>query len=239
MAALQSVLREEALRVIPDTPATLELRDIALDPRAAIYRSGQGLLLAHAHGRLAGASGPVAPRDVDALLQGLDSECELLADTAAYERLRSTHPFERAIIQTLSRPWGNRQQGIGELIIRPLEPSDPLAHLPDELRREIESAQSLRSVVAGFIAGAAVSFAYWGSRTETYHDISIDTLKQHRNRGVGAAVVSALIDRIVAEGGVPVWGAVEGNHASLRLAEKLGFTRPAGEVFVYDLDRPA
>ena len=232
MHSLQPVSREQALAEIPDTPTTVEFRAIALDPGSALYRSGDGLLLVDSQKRLVGAIGAVVSQDVDTLYQIGKLDCELLADLAAYERLRIGRAFERAIIQTLPGPWRRPDCRIADLVIRPLDPSDPLDLLPHELRHEIDRERQLEIVFAGFVDGTAVSFAYSSSCTEMFSDISIDTLQEHRGRGLGAAVVSSLIDRIVEEGSAPVWGAVTGNRASRRLAEKLGFTHWAGELFV-------
>lgn len=232
MHALHSVAREEALGEIADTPPTVEFRAIALDSGSALYRSGSGLLLVDSQKRLVGATGAVVLRDVNTLYRNGELECELLADQAAYERLRVGRAFERAIIQTLRGPWRRPDCRIADLVIRPLDASDPLDHMPDELRHEIDRERQLEIVFARFVDGTSVSFAYSSLCTETFSDISIDTLQEHRGRGVGAAVVSTLIDRIVEEGSAPVWGAVTGNLASRRLAEKLRFTRPASELFV-------
>jgi GNAT superfamily N-acetyltransferase len=234
MDPLPAVTRDEALREIADAPATLEFRAVALDPQAAYYRSGGGLILVDLPGRLIGAVGPVLSRDVDAIFQNRQLDCELLADRAAYQILREGHVLERAIIQTLSDPWRSPQRQIADLVIRPLALSDSLDHLTGELRDEIDRERRDEIVFAGFFDGAAVSFSYSASSTETWADISIDTLEEHRGRGIGAAVVSTLIDEIIRQGKSPVWGAVEDNRASLRLAKKLGFTLQAGELFVQE-----
>lgn len=239
MDPLPVVTRDEALREIADTPATLEFRAVALDPQAACYRSGGGLILVDLPGRLIGAVGPVLSRDVAALFENRNLDCELLADRAAYRELREGRVLERAILQTLSGPWRSPLRQIADFVIRPLGPSDTLDHLPRELRGEIERGRRDEIVFAGFFKGAAVSFSYSASSTETWADVSIDTLEEHRGRGIGAAVVSTLIDDIIRQGRSPVWGAVESNRASLRLAEKLGFTLKAGELFVQEPQQSA
>lgn len=239
MGPLPFVPRERALRELADAPASLEFRAIALDPRAVVYRSGDGLLLADRHGPLIGAAGAVTARDFEALDEIKELDCELLADRAAYQVLRAHREFERAIIHTLWGSWQRPDLQIAGLVVRPLQRSDSLDRLPRGLRDEIERARQREIVFAGFIEGAAVSFSYSSSATETLADVSIDTLLAHRGRGVGAAVASTLIDCLVRQGKMPVWGAAEDNRASLRLAEKLGFTRPAGELFVCEPRRSA
>jgi GNAT superfamily N-acetyltransferase len=120
---------------------------------------------------------------------------------------------------------------VADLIVRPLDPADALDHLPDDVREEVMHFRLRCTVIAGFVGKLPVSFAF-ARCSERLGDISIDTLAEYRNRGFGAATAAALVDHLVARGIEPVWGAVESNHASLRLAEKLGFTKPAGELFV-------
>jgi hypothetical protein len=232
MDQLERMPRDHALREIADAPASLEFRAVALDPQGAVYRSDGGLIVVAAGAHLVGAMGEVRPRDVAAVCGAQAVGWELLADGAAHRRLGEAFRFERALVWTLGRPWAGAARRVDDLTIRPLEASDSLDHLSDELREEIGRQWPPEPVIAGFVGPVAVGFSYCASQTETWADISIDTLEGHRGRGVGAAVASVLIDDIVARGKQPVWGAVESNAASLRLAEKLGFTRAAGELFV-------
>jgi GNAT superfamily N-acetyltransferase len=73
------------------------------------------------------------------------------------------------------------------------------------------------------IDGTAASFCYPVWRTETLWDISIDTLEEHRGRALGSHAVRFMIELLRRDGREPVWGALESNGASLRLAAKLGF----------------
>jgi RimJ/RimL family protein N-acetyltransferase len=228
--------RDDALGQIADSPATLEMRAVALDPDGTVYRSGNGLLAVAARHPLLGALGPVEPSDVAAICRAREAPWEVLADRAACERLREIYSFERAIIHTLAAPWQPWPRQIPGLAIRPLVPDDSLAHLPAELRREIDDVRPGEIVFTGFFDAVAVSFSYSSSRTETLADISIDTLEEYRGRSIAAAVASALIDHVVARDLAPVWGAVESNAASLRLAQKLNFIHPAGELFVHEAE---
>jgi GNAT superfamily N-acetyltransferase len=107
----------------------------------------------------------------------------------------------------------------------------PLTHLPAELRRELEAARGRSPFSMAFVEGRAVSFAYVPWQTEALCDLSIDTLEAYRQRGLGAATVCLLLDHLRAGGKRPVWGAMEDNVASLRLAARLGFI-PVDRLFV-------
>ncbi len=231
MDRLTSITRLEALAEIPDSPATVEFRHMAEAAELATFRSGGGLLVANADGRMVGAMGPVLADDVQTLLRQWPGDCDLVVDEAAYEELRGGYPFERAMIQTLDGPWQRPESCIDGLTIRTLTASDSLDHVPNELREELNYARPRTRVLAGFVDGVPVSFAYVVA-SAVHADMSIDTLVEYCQRGIATAVAAAMVDEVVSSGKTPVWGAVESNQASLRLAARLGFTRPAGTLYV-------
>jgi GNAT superfamily N-acetyltransferase len=232
MNELRMVSRVDALAEIPDLPATLEFRAVALEADSTIWRCGQGLLLVDADKTMICAMGTVAVDDVVQACRSATPRCELLADEPAHDVLRGAVELEGAKIHALAAPWRLGVHSRADYAIRPLEPEESRAHLPDELRREVESALAETAVWTAIVDGVPASFAYSSSMTETLADISIDTLEAHRNRGVGGATAATLIDWVVENGRIPVWGAVDSNAASLRLAAKLGFTRAAGRLYV-------
>jgi predicted GNAT family acetyltransferase len=83
------------------------------------------------------------------------------------------------------------------------------------------------------VNGVAASFCYAGSTTETLWDVSIDTLEPFRRQGYAGLCVAYVVDQMNREGKRPVWGAVESNEASLRLASKLGF-KPVDRITVFE-----
>ena len=56
-----------------------------------------------------------------------------------------------------------------------------------------------------------------------YEDIGVVTERDYRGQGLSAACAAALCDDIRARGRRPSWSTAPENHASLRVAEKLGF----------------
>lgn len=105
--------------------------------------------------------------------------------------------------------------------------------LPDELRWELRIGAEHSPIAATFVDDQPVSFCYAGAITESLWDISIDTLPGHRRRGHAALCVAHLIRHMQALGKRPVWGAVEENPASWRLAAKLGFV-PVDELALFE-----
>jgi RimJ/RimL family protein N-acetyltransferase len=229
VSGLKPFDRELALKLIREQPTHVEFRSIALDPAGELFHSGRGLLLADAHSRLLGALGEVESRDVERLVTDRRLDCELLADAVARQAL-PRYQFTRALVFTLGGAW-QPVAGPAGLTVRQLAASDSIAHLETELAEEIELERRLGSVLCGFFGQTAVGFAY-ARKSDALADISIDTVAEYRRRGVAAAVASALVEAVLADGLAPVWGAVEHNEPSLGLAEKLGFTRFEGELFV-------
>jgi GNAT superfamily N-acetyltransferase len=117
--------------------------------------------------------------------------------------------------------------------LRVVPPDEPLAlgYVLPPLRQELEAARLRSPLAVAFVAGLAASFAYAPWQTETLFDVSIDTVEAHRGRGLGAASVALLIEHMRSTGKQPVWGALDGNTASLRLARRLGFV-PVDRLFV-------
>lgn len=227
---MEPISREKVLEQIADTPATLELRALALSPDAACYCSGEGLLLVDSGGELVGAVGQIVAEELAGIYRAQPPGCDLLADATAHNALRPLIRFERARILSLSSAWSPTRTARSD--IRRLAKDTALTHLPTDLREEIDGARQCKSVYAAFSDAVPVCFSYAGWMTETLADISVDTLAAYRRRGLASATAIALIDEIIASGKSPVWGAIENNTASLGLADKLGFRQPAGTVYV-------
>ena len=98
-----------------------------------------------------------------------------------------------------------------------------LGHLPPLLAGEVAAAQRRGAVWTAVVDGAPVSFAFAPWRSARWFDVSVDTLPGYRQLGLAARVAAALIRAERDAGREPVWGALESNVASLRLAARLGF----------------
>jgi len=119
-----------------------------------------------------------------------------------------------------------------DVATRLLSEDDALDHLPAGLRFEMMHAREVAPVAGAFVDGVAASFCYPCWTSESLWDVSIDTLSTHRGRGLAAHVVQFMMASMRREGREPVWAAVESNRASLRLAERLGFTA-VGEIVAF------
>lgn len=116
--------------------------------------------------------------------------------------------------------------------VRLLTEADDLAHLPAGLRFEISHAMHVAPIGAAFVDNVPVSFCYPCWMTESLWDVSIDTLPLYRRRGLAPHVVRFMVAHQGKDGREPVWGALESNGVSIRLAERLGFT-PVDELYAF------
>src|SRR5690606_144206 len=103
--------------------------------------------------------------------------------------------------------------------------------LPGSLAAELAWARRRGPVFTAIVDGVPSSFAYAPWRSASWFDVSVDTVAGARQLGLGTIVASAMIRHEIAQGRAPVWGADEGNAASLRLAKRFGFA-PADEIWV-------
>lgn len=117
--------------------------------------------------------------------------------------------------------------------VRPLghEDTAALCSLPDEIDWIADtwggpaglaaSGHAFGAFAAGELVSVACSF-FVGRR---YEDIGVVTSPGHRGLGASPACAAALASDIHARGHVPTWSTSPDNLPSLRVAEKLGFTR--------------
>jgi hypothetical protein len=88
------------------------------------------------------------------------------------------------------------------------------------------------AIAASWSAGRAVAFCYPVLRTESWWDISIETLEAYRRQGHAGRAVRAMTRHMWQTGRSPVWGATATNTPSLMLARSLGF-QEVGRLSVF------
>ena len=235
-----SVLAPEAVaRLLPDEPRWVEVRGMLLTgmgrPVGEVVTSPVTFVALHAGDDQAAVVG----RPAHELIQnGAASATELLAVPENADWVTAALPgwqLESATIHTLSnldlihtvRTGVVREVAIPELTGLPVQ----YAALRDDLLVE---ARSGTPVFAAFAGEEPAAFCYAGSVTDRWWDISIDTLEPFRRQGYASQCVAHVIRRMEAQGKLPVWGALESNSASARLATKLGFS-PVDKVVVFSL----
>jgi len=218
-----------ALEAAPDQPRWIEARAMLLGG-APVEPAGAGWVVGSADHGLhaaigdadAGAVAAIAAARGGTLLVALERD-----DVVAAVRARGWS-VERALLHTLPDP-GSLPDDDGAAV---LGDDVELDRLPAELAAELARARRAgRPIHAAWVDGAPVSFAHAPWRTERWFDVSVDTVRAARQLGLATRVAAAMIRAERALGREPVWGAVESNTASLRLAGRLGFT-PADALWV-------
>lgn len=174
---------------------------------------------------------------VRAALADADAVRSLLVMRDALEVARRAlpeWPFEEAVIHALPHP--SPAWPIGGDDVRFLDEETALDHLTRELADEIARARRNGPVAAAWCEGRPAAFCYASSATESLWDVSIDTAPAYRRRGLAQSAVRRMAAHQRALGREPVWGALAGNEASMRLAARLGFV-PVDTLHVFT--RPA
>ena len=92
-------------------------------------------------------------------------------------------------------------------------------------------------VTEGLAAGAVVdsnlvAIAHTYAETDLHADIGVSTVETWRKNGFATAAASLVAESIQAKGKVPVWSCGEDNIASLRVAQKVGFTEVSRRTYV-------
>ena len=77
-----------------------------------------------------------------------------------------------------------------------------------------------------------VAIAHTYAETNLHADIGVSTLETWREKGFSTAAASLVAQEIQARGKVPAWSCGEDNYASLRVAEKLGFTEVGRRTYI-------
>jgi hypothetical protein len=204
---------------LPDLPRWVEAHGIAADPEGWREALGGGFAVGHDRAKLIVVAGDVETGDMARLAprpHAILVEREELA-------LATGRRCERAILMTLPDPS----------TLPDYEGATPLgdAPLPAALADELAWARTRGTIWTAFVDGEPVSFAYAPWRSASWFDVSVDTLPGARQLGLATIVAAAMIRDERAHGREPVWGADEGNVASLRLAKRLGF-EPVDEMWV-------
>jgi hypothetical protein len=218
-------LSETLARLLPDLPRWVEVRSMLL--------KGQGFAI----GVTVGPPPAFVAMEPDELgvVVGRPPQ-DVIRMAAARVRELLAAPEEADWVASALPRWSREPAAIHTLESDARLPTVPPGIVREVHARELEGVpdRSLRDellseaadgtrIVAAYAGEIPVAFCYAGSVTEQWWDISIDTLAPYRRMGYAALCVAFRIRELALQGKRPVWGAVESNLASLRLAARLGF----------------
>lgn len=225
---------ERFLEAVPEEPTTVDVRGVLLE-EPTLFGDPSGFVAVRPGGRLLVASGRPSTADLEAALATARAGADLVAigDSTEVAAGVLDDPGERALLHRVGEAGLRREPGLPETVL--LEPGAPVEGFEAEVQRELEEVLGVRPVGAVVEEGRPVSVCYAAVVTEHLWDVSIETLAGFRRGGRAAAAFWRVVDAMPERS--PVWGAVESNIASLRLAEKLGFV-PAGELRWFGLKGP-
>ena len=123
-------------------------------------------------------------------------------------------------------------------VVRLLTPEDvtPLAKAPAEVQGngyKTHEAMLTDGIAAGAVVdNNIVAIAHTYAETDLHADIGVSTIEAWREKGFATAAASLVAQEIQARGKVPAWSCGEDNIASLRVAQKLGFTEIGRRTYV-------
>lgn len=117
-----------------------------------------------------------------------------------------------------------------------LEDTGRLTQAPAEVQGngyKTHAAMITEGIAAGAVVdGNIVAIAHTYAETDLHADIGVSTLEAWREKGFATAAASLVAQEIQERGKVPAWSCGEDNFASLRVAEKLGFTEIGRRTYV-------
>ena len=117
-----------------------------------------------------------------------------------------------------------------------LQDTERLAKAPAEVQGngyKTHEALLTNGIAAGAVVdGNIVAIAHTYAETDLHADIGVSTVEQWRGKGFATAAASLVAREIQAKGKVPAWSCGEDNAASLRVAQKLGFTEVGRRTYV-------
>lgn len=236
----QDLTIERLLSAVPDQPKWVELRAMLRSGRCEVYGLEDAERLSfvarHAEMELVSVYGRPAP-DVIRRVIALDPSPEAVLCLPEDRRhVAESLPEWRPELATIYRLANSEclpEVPAGAVRLLSSSEIEAMDHAPAELKEELIDATKWAPVAATCVEQLPVSFCYGGSQTESLWDISIDTLAEYRNRGYAALCVAFLIEYFRRQDLAPVWGALESNIPSMRLAAKLGFT-PVDKLVVFE-----
>jgi len=229
-------LREELLSMIPDAPRYVEARAYLLSGEGAIFGDGAGAVIASPDRMSFSVYGTPYASAIDEALVDHIREAAVFGGVDSRDSLvqyfgREGEPAQIHWLHgSRFHPMTPREPAKVEVLTN----SQRIGHVTGDLRDELEDALAHGPVAATCVGGMPVSFCY-GTESETWWDVAIDTLEPFRRRGLAAAAFERMMELMTERGKQPVWGAVESNRASMGLAKRLGFV-PCDRLWLWELD---
>lgn len=151
----------------------------------------------------------------------------VLPSTVSWES--DADPLARIFTRETAPRFDHLPASLKEELVDALRGRTMSRFVPGELPPHAATAAGAAiPMAAAWADGRPVAFCYPVWQTETRWDVSVDTWEPYRGRGLAARAARTMIRHMRSAGRAPVWGALETNLASRKLAAKLGFIEAAG-----------
>jgi GNAT superfamily N-acetyltransferase len=141
-----------------------------------------------------------------------------------------------ALLEPVCTDWVTQPLPNTAVRLLTLEDTVRLAKAPAEVRgngyKTHEAMLTNGIAVGAVVDGNIVAIAHTYAETGLHADIGVSTVEQWRGKGFATAAASLVAREIQAKGKVPAWSCGEDNTASLRVAQKLGFTEVGRRTYV-------
>ncbi len=234
------ILGVQILKQIPDIPKWIYVRWMILSGQGRIYRDDDSdlssLIVQHPTNLLTCVLGKPEPQLIYETISAEDDHIRVIAfeENVDYvKRVLAGWEQSIAYLHMLSNEY--KCEPVTDHSIRFLE-KDELAQstrIPVGLQSELNEAMLRTPVAAYFVNAQPVTFCYAAAETESWWDVSVDTLEEYRGKGYAGYTVKYLIEYMRSKGKNPVYGAEETNEASTKLARKLGF-KPVDKLYLFN-----
>ena len=150
------------------------------------------------------------------------------------EKLQTPVRYYADFYYTLSKPvvpfrhdWV-RKLGIEDLDLLQSAPKEFHGHGYGSPRGLLEEGL----VACGIVSKQVVSIAHTAGHTDSFADIGVITHKDYRNKGMATAAASLIAEALQEDDIIPVWSAGDDNLPSVRIAQKLGFSKVGQRQYV-------
>lgn len=210
---------------LPDDPQHLFVQAALRWPGARARGTPAGLAVGHPGSGVVGVLGHPEREALLAAATDTGQPWAIVADRADRARLEHLLPQARFLSATQwvrppDRPWPAAPAACAVFTSQiALHPDWPI-----ELRAELTAALTRGCPAsAALVDGQAVAVAYAVHLSPAWWDVSVDCLPAFQRRGLASAAFVHLAARLAATGRRPIWGCLDANEASRRMAKKLGF----------------
>ena len=145
-----------------------------------------------------------------------------------------------ALLEPVCKDWVTQSLPNETVRLLTLADVERLTEAPAEVQGngyKTHRSMLTEGIAAGAIVdGAVVAIAHTYAETDLHADIGVSTLEPWREKGFATTAASLVAEEIQARGKVPAWSCGEDNFASLRVAEKLGFTEIGRRTYVIPVE---